>query len=160
MPELLLNLKTVFLRICRRVLPVVSRCSDPGQPGPADGLDPEHRSERSGHRVLPEAFCCCQSAGYTQRNPHAGQRTSVSPFLFVCPRAGVATRVESCLRQPECSHCLQGVSTTLVMYVYLLSAKCSIFGNLNLIQPFILQQSNSLYLKLLIVAKHCDNHDS
>lgn len=96
----------VFFRICSWVLPVVPRGSDPGQPGPADGLDPEHRSGRSGHRVLPEAFCCCQPAGYTQRNPPAGQRTSVTPFLSVCRRAGVATRIESCLRQPRRFHCL------------------------------------------------------
>lgn len=118
----------MFFRICRWVLPVVPRCTDPGQPGPADGLDPEHLSGRSGHRFLPEAFCCCQSAGHTQRNPPAGQRTSVSLFLFVSPQAGVTSRVESCLRQPECFHCLDGVSTTLIMYVYVLGAKLSIFG--------------------------------
>lgn len=69
----------LLLRVGPGVLPVVPRCSDPGQPGPPDGLDSEHRSGRSGHRVLPEAVCCCQSSGHAQRNPAAGQRTSVPP---------------------------------------------------------------------------------
>lgn len=102
---------------------MVPRRSDPGQPGPADGLDPEHRTGRSGHRVLPEAFCCGQSAGHTQRNPPAGQRISVSPSPFVLPQDGVASQVDSGLRHPECFHCLQGVSANLVSYVYVLGAQ-------------------------------------
>lgn len=89
-------------RICRWVLPVVPGGSDPGQPGPANGLDPDCRSGGFGHWVFPEAFCCCESAGHTKRNPPAGQRTSFCPFLFVLLQAGVVLRVESGLRKPEC----------------------------------------------------------
>ncbi len=120
---LLLKVKTMFFRICCWVLPVVPRCSDPGQPGLADGLDSERWSGRSSHWLFPETLCCCQSAGHTQRNPPAGQRTSVSPFLFVCSWAGKAAWVESCLHQPECFHCLKGVSRTLVMTVCVVGTK-------------------------------------
>lgn len=102
-----LNIIHVFslllFRICRWVLSVVPRRADPGQPGPADGLDPEHRSGWSGHRVFPEALCCCQSAGHTQRNPAAGQRTSSFPFLFVLPQAGVAERQSHVYASPSIS---------------------------------------------------------
>lgn len=42
------------------------------------------------------------------------------PFLLSC----LSSRVESCLRQSECFHCLKGVSTTLVIYVYI---RCKTF---------------------------------
>lgn len=42
------------------------------------------------------------------------------PFLLSC----LSSRVESCLRQPECFHCLKGVSTTLVIHVYI---RCKTF---------------------------------
>lgn len=87
----------LFLRVSPGVLPVVPRCSDPGQPGPPDGLDSEHWSGRSGHRVLPEAVCCCQSSGHAQRNPAAGQRTSVPPSVCVSVNVFIVSMSSVCL---------------------------------------------------------------
>lgn len=52
-------------------------------------------------------------------------------FLFVLRWACVAFEShvsESCLRQPECFHCLKGVCTTLVMHVCVLGIRLFITG--------------------------------
>lgn len=87
----LANWRSCFFRVRGRVLPVVPRRADPGQPGPAHGLGPESGPGQHGRSVPAEVLRRRQSAGHAQRNTSPGQLTPATPFLLLWPPVGGAT---------------------------------------------------------------------